>query len=157
VAIGFWLVFFGIADLTFIMPTLYGTLASWHVAFWRPGIYFTSQWHPLVPALLIMTLIGTLMLTSYCIRGIKPGVVSDKEHAAVLVTTLGFTYLVGGAWPLWTQLYPFPWQMEIASYGNLLVFPLFAGCLIAFFVGAVSLYLHSRLYHKQSRNDTDEL
>ena len=88
------------------------------------------------------------MLSVYCIRGVKRGNVDNKEHAAVLVTALGFTYLVVGAWPMWTQLYPWPWQEEIANYGSFLVFPLFAGSLIALFTGVASLYIHSRIYHE---------
>jgi hypothetical protein len=145
-AIGLWLMFFGVADLWLVVPNLYGTLGNWHVNFYD-WILFMPQWLLLVPVLLFMTLIGTLMLSVYCIRGIKAGKVDDKEHAAVLVTALGFAYLVAGAWPLWTQLYPWPWQEEIANYGNLLVLPLFVGSGIAFFIGAASLYLHSKIYH----------
>jgi len=96
-----------------------------------------------------MALFGTLMLTVYCVRDIQPTVVDNKEHAAVLVTALGFAYLVLGAWPMWTQSYPWAWQQEIANYGNLLVLPLFAGSLIALIAGSVSLYIHSRIYHQK--------
>jgi hypothetical protein len=85
----------------------------------------------------------------YSIRGIQPESVDNKEHAAILVTALGFTYQVIGAWPLWNQQYPWPWQQEIANYGNLLVFPLFIGSLLALIIGAASLYIHSKIYHEK--------
>ena len=106
------------------------------------------EWTYTVPLLLMMALVGTLILSIYCIRGIEAAVVDNKEHAAFLVTALGFAYLVVGAWPLWTQSFPWAWQQEIANYGNLLVLPIFAGSLFAFITGAVSLYIHSRIYHQ---------
>jgi len=102
----------------------------------------------MIPILLVMVLVGTLMMSVYCVRDIKPARVDNKEHAAFLVTALGFAYLVIGAWPLWTQNYPWAWQQEIANYGNLLVLPLFVASLFAFVTGAVSLYIHSKIYHQ---------
>jgi hypothetical protein len=96
-----------------------------------------------------MVLVGTLILAVYCLKGIQPARVDYKEHAAVLVTVLAFTYLVIGAWPLWTQQYPWAWQQEIANYGNLLVLALFAGSCLTLIIGAVSLYIHSRIYHQR--------
>ena len=96
-----------------------------------------------------MALVGTLMLTVYCIKDIQPARLDYKEHAAVLVTALSFTYLVIGAWPLWTQPYPWAWQQEIANYGNLLVLLLFVGSLLALVAGAFSLYFYSGIYHQK--------
>ena len=147
-SIGLLLVFFGVADLWFVMPNMYaGLVGDWHVD-WRSLNLYKPQWNFTVPFLLITTLIGTLILSLYCIRGIKPGSVDNKQNAAILVTVLGFAYQVIGAWPLWNLWYPWPWQAEIARYGNLLVFPLFIGSFIALIVGATSLYIHSKLYHK---------
>jgi len=107
------------------------------------------EWAFTVPVLLIMSLIGTLMLCVYCISGIQPERVDYKEQAAIVVAALGFTYQVIGAWPLWNQWYPWPWQAEIARYGNLLVFPLFIGSLLALITGAASLYIHSKIYREK--------
>ncbi len=107
------------------------------------------QWKFTIPLLLVTSLIGTLMLSIYCIRDIQPERADNKEHAAIIVTALGFTYQVIGAWPLFNQGYPWPWQQEIATYGNLLVFPLFIGSLLALITGAASLYIHSRIYHQK--------
>ena len=146
--IGLLLVFFGVSDLWFIMPNLYGTFPGYYVN-WQALYFYMLEWTFTIPILLAMTLIGTLMLTFYCITDIQPERVDEKEHAAILVTALGFTYQVIGAWPLWNQQYPFPWQQQIANYGNLLVLPLFAGSLFALIVGAVSLYIHSKIYHQK--------
>ncbi len=149
------LVFFGVSDLWFVMPNLYGTFHGFYVN-WQTFRLFMPEWFFTVPVLLAMALIGTLMLTVYCIKDIQATRVDNKEHAAVLVTALGFTYLVIGAWPMWTQSYPWAWQQEIANYGNLLVLPLFAGSVLALILGATSLYIYSRIYHEKHPELTQE-
>jgi len=146
--IGLLLVFFGVSDSWFVMPSLYGTFHGFYVN-WQVFYFYLPEWRLTIPVLLAMALIGTLMLTVYCVRDIGAERIDNKEYAAVLVSSLGFAYLVLGAWPLWTQSYPWAWQQEIANYGNLLVLPLFAGSLIALIAGSVSLYIHSRIYHQK--------
>ncbi len=147
-SIGLWLVFFGVADLWFVMPNMYaGLVGDWHVD-WRFFYFYMPEWFFSVPILLIMTLVGTLILSVYCIRDIQSESFNHKQKAAILVTSLGFTYQVIGAWPLWNQWYPWQWQAEIARYGNLLVFTLFVGSLLVLMIGATSLYLHSRIWRK---------
>jgi len=153
--IGLMLVFFGVSDLWFILPNLYGRLPDLYVN-WRVVYFFMPQWTITIPILFILSLIGTLMLTAYCIRDIQPARLDHKEQAAMLVMALGFTYQIIGAWPLWSQRYPWPWQQQIADYGNLLVLPLFIGSLFALIIGAVSLYKHSRIWHeKHPEHETD--
>lgn len=152
--IGLLLVFFGLSDLWLIMPDLYGTFHGFYVN-WQTFRVFMPEWIYTVPILLMMTLVGTLMLSVYCIRGIDPAKVDNKEHAAFLVTAMGFAYLVVGAWPFWTQSFFWPWQQEIANYGNLLVLPLYAGSVFAFVTGGVSLYIHSKIYHQQHPEISD--
>ena len=149
-SIGLLLVFFGVADLWFIMPNMYAALVGgWH-ADWRFFYFFMPQWVFTIPILLIMTLIGTILLSVYCIKGIQTENVDNKQQAAILVAALGFTYQVIGAWPFWGKAYPWPWQTEIANYGNLLVLPLFIGSLIALLAGTASLYVHSKIYDAES-------
>ncbi len=93
--IGLLLVFFGVGDVCFVMPNLYGTLHGFYVN-WQITRFYMPLWHLTIPLLLAMALVGTLMLTVYCIRDIQAARVDNKEHAAMLVTTLGFTYLVIG-------------------------------------------------------------
>jgi hypothetical protein len=143
-SIGLLLTIFGVADLWFIMPNIWSSAANWQ------GFYFLMpQWSVTIPFLFIISLIGTMILCVYSIRDIRPERTDNKEHAAILVTALGFTYQVIGAWPLWNQPYPWPWQQEIAKYGNLLVLPLFIGSLLALIIGAASLYIHSKIYHEK--------
>jgi uncharacterized membrane protein len=143
-SIGLLLTIFGVADLWFIMPNIWSSAANWQ------GFYLLMpQWSVTVPILFIISLIGTVILCVYSIMDIQPQKTDNKEHAAILVTALGFTYQVIGAWPLWNQPYPWPWQKEIANYGNLLVLPLFIGSLLALIIGAASLYIHSKIYHEK--------
>jgi hypothetical protein len=143
------LVFFGVADLWFVMPNMYaGLQGNWPHVDWRFFYFYMPQWSFTVPILLSMTLVGTLLLSLYSITSIQPGRVDNKQNAAILVTALGFTYQVIGAWPLWNQSYAWQWQAEIAKYGNLLTFPLFIGSLIVLIIGAASLYKHSKIYHQ---------
>ena len=147
-SIGLLLIFFGVSDLWFVLPNLYGTLPDLYVN-WRAFYFFMPEWKFTIPILLVISLVGTLMLCVYSIRGIQPESVGNKEYAAILVTALGFTYQVVGAWPLWNQQYPWPWQQQIANYGNLLVLPLFIGSLLALIIGAASLCIHSKIYHEK--------
>ena len=146
--IGLLLVFFGVSDLWFVMPNLYGTFPGYYVN-WQAFYFYMPEWTFTIPVLLVMVLIGTLMLSVYCISDIQPARVDNKEHAAILVTALGFAYLVLGAWPLWNQSYQWAWQQEIANYGSLLALTLYAGSLVAFLTGATSLYVHSKIYHQK--------
>ena len=159
-ATGLLLVFFSVADLWLIMPHLYaGLRGDWPVNwgffyFYIP--FYMSEWTFTVPILLFMSLVGTLMLSVYCVSGIKPESVDHKKEAAVLVTALGFTYQVIGAWPLWNQLYAWPWQAEIARYGNWLVLPLFIGSFCALIMGAASLYKYSKKYRETQASLTSD-
>jgi hypothetical protein len=146
--IGLLMVLFGVSDLWFVMPNLYGTFHGYYLN-WQIFHLYLPLWTFTIPILLVMALIGTLILAVYSIKDIRPARVDYREHAAVLVTVLAFTYLVIGAWPLWTQHYPWAWQQEIANYGNLLVLALFAGSLLTLMIGTVSLYIHSRIYHQK--------
>jgi len=143
-SIGLLLTIFGVADLWFIMPNIWSSAANWQ------GFYIlVPEWSFIVPILFIISLIGIIILCVYSIRDIQLERTDNKEHAAIVVTALGFTYQVIGAWPLWDQAYPWPWQKEIANYGNFLVLPLFIGSLLALIIGAASLYIHSKIYHEK--------
>ena len=127
---------------------MYPSLPDWPVGTQLFG-FSIPEWIFTIPAMLIICLIGTLMLSIYGLRDIQSERVDNKEHAAILATALGFTYQVIGAWPLWNQQYPWFWQQLIARYGNLLVLPLFVGSLLALIIGVASMYLHSKIYHQK--------
>jgi hypothetical protein len=140
-SIGLLLLFFGVASLSFIMPNIWKSEEQWQSVY-----ILMTQWRFAVPALLVMSLIGTLVLCFYVAGNLRTQKVDNIERAATLLTALGFTYQVVGAWPFWNQAYTWPWQKEIAAYGNLLVLPLFGGSLLALVIGAASLYVHSKEY-----------
>jgi hypothetical protein len=141
--IGLSLTLLALIDLCFIITNLDSDLGSFR------GFYvLVLQWSLVIPVLFAVTLVGTLILCAYSMKGIQPQEGDHKEQVAILLAALGFTYQVIGAWPLWNQPYPWQWQQEIARYGNLLVFPLFAGSLLALIVGAASLYIHSKIWHQ---------
>ena len=125
------------------MPNMYaGLVGDWHVD-WRSLNLYKPQWSFTVPLLSNYDSNWNLNAKSILHKGHStPETVDNKQNAAILVTALGFTYQVIGAWPLWNQWYPWQWQAEIARYGNWLVFPLFIGSLLALIIGAASLYSH---------------
>ena len=97
------------------------------------------------PALLI----GTVMLCAYSIRGIGSVSANDKEPVAVLLTAFGFAYMVIGAWPLGKAVdFPWEWQKQIISYGTVFAWVLYLLSFIVLSVGGISLYIHSRAYHR---------
>jgi type III secretory pathway component EscS len=142
--IGLSLTLPALADLCFIIPNVTGAEANW----WSFYVVM-PQWSFMVPVLFGASLVGIIILCVYSINGIQPQKVDNKEHVAVLLVALGFTYQVIGSWPLWNIAYPWLWQQEIAKYGNILVLPLFAVNLLALITGGASLYIHSRIWHQK--------
>jgi hypothetical protein len=148
--IGLSLTLFTLADLTFIISNATDGAANW----WSFYVVL-PQWRFLVPMLFAASIIGTLFLCLYSLNNIQPNRVDNKEHVAILLVALGFTYQVIGAWPLWSRVYPWPWQQEIAKYGNILVLPLFAVSLLALIAGGASLYVHSKIWQQKQAKIQD--
>jgi hypothetical protein len=95
-------------------------------------------------------LIGTALLCSYTIGVLRSGITADSEHVAILLTFFGFAYQVVGAWPLGNAVdFPWEWQKQIMSYGSFFVWLFYLLSLFVLGVGAVSLYVHSREYHRK--------
>lgn len=95
-------------------------------------------------------IIGAAMLCVYCIRGIRPEAVDDKERVAILLTAFGFTYIVIGAWPPVNPVdFPWQWQKQVAANGSIFAWTLYILSLIVLMVGAISLYKHSLIYHQK--------
>jgi hypothetical protein len=110
-------------------------------SFINPFFFVTS-----IPALFI----GTTALCIYSIRGIRFDAVNHKEHIAILLTAVGFTYQVIGAWPLGNMVdFPWEWQKQIIQNGAILSWALYILSLSALVIGGASLYLHSRIYHQK--------
>lgn len=134
-----WTIFDWGKDVTVYPPSTINTLLP--RSFIDPIFFVTS-----FPALII----GAVMLCAYSIRGIKPEAIDDKEHIAILLTAFGFVYQVIGAWPLGhLNDFPWQWQKQIVSNGTIFTWALYILSLIALAVGGISLYKHSRIYHKK--------
>jgi hypothetical protein len=139
------------------------TTADWEKAI---AIYSPASINPILPRSLFdpiffvtsfpTLIIGLSMLCSYSIRGIQPDGVADKQYVAILLTVLGFTYQVIGAWPLQHQIdFPWQWQKQIVSFGPIFAWSLYLLSLITFLVGAFSLYKHSLVYHQKRSCEED--
>lgn len=94
-------------------------------------------------------LVGVVMLCSYTVGVLRNGLTVDSEHVAVLLAVCGFAYLVLGAWPLQEAVnLPWTWQKQIMDYGAGFAWLLYLLSTVMLVLGAVSLYVHSRVYHK---------
>jgi hypothetical protein len=96
------------------------------------------------PALIV----GTAILCGYTLTGIGAEKSGGKQPIAVILMVFGLGYQLIGAWPFFATVeFPWEWQKQIASYGVAFSGFLYALSVAVFLVGAVSLVLHSRLYH----------
>ncbi len=137
-------------------------LSRWTISDWGKEIlgYPPSPIHTLLPRSFIepiffvtslpALILGAAMLCVYSIRGIRPDASVDKLYVAILLTTFGFTYQVIGAWPLGNPIdFPWQWQKQIVSNGAIFTWTLYLLSLTVLAIGAISLYKHSRIYHKK--------
>jgi hypothetical protein len=105
-----------------------------------PIFFLTS-----LPALLI----GATMLCVISIQELRLGSAID-EHIAVALTAFGFAYQIVGAWPLQSIVdMPWEWQKQIMSYGSIFAWMLYFISWTVLVIGVVSVYMHSRSYHKK--------
>jgi hypothetical protein len=126
---------------TFITPILTPKLID--------TLFFSTSF----PALIT----GTIILSLYSIREIKPGSPSEKQYVAVLLAASGFAYQVIGAWPFQHQIdFPWIWQKQIVSLGPIFAWTLEILSLVILFVGVFSLYKHSIIYHQNHPNEEME-
>jgi len=80
------------------------------------------------------------------------GITVHSEHIAILLTVSGFAYQVLGAWPLQAAVdFAWDWQKQIMSYGVVFAWSLYLLSTVGLVVGAASLYVHSRDYHRRQR------
>jgi hypothetical protein len=106
-----------------------------------PAFFLTS-----LPALLL----GTAILCMYSIKILRSTVTAVSEYVAILLTVFGFAYTVLGAWPLQATLdFPWDWQKQIMGYGAVFAWGLYGLSVVVFGVGAFSLFVHSRDYHRR--------
>lgn len=137
-------------------------MGGWTPFVWGKDVfdYPQSIVYPLIPRSCISPfffitsfpslLIGTTLLCSYTIRALRSGLTVYSEHVAIFLTTFGFSYQVVGAWPLGNTVdFPWEWQKQIMSYGPCFVWLLYLLSLLTLGIGALSLYVHSRAYHRR--------
>jgi hypothetical protein len=105
-------------------------------------IFFVTS----LPALII----GSVMLCVYSLRALRFGLTDDSERVAVLLVVFSFAYQVLGAWPLQNAAnFPWEWQKQIMSYGPIFAWALYLISVVLLAVGGVTLFVHSRDYHKK--------
>lgn len=108
----------------------------------------------IIPAFFVTSLsallIGVVMLCTYTAGVIRSGLTLNSEHVAVLLTVFGFAYVVLGAWPLQEAVdLPWTWQKQIMDFGAAFAWMLYLLSTFMLVLGAVSLYVHSRAYHRR--------
>jgi hypothetical protein len=163
VSLGILLAAYGVFYLTSVLLSMW-TLGDWGKdtvayppstittllprSFINPIFFATS-----LPALII----GAIILCNYSLRGITPNASADKQYVAVLLTAFGFTYQVIGAWPLGkVVVFPWQWQKQILSNGPVFAWTLYLLSILVLFVGVISLYEHSVIYHKKHVNGEEK-
>ena len=156
VSVGLFLSIYGALYLSSVILNRHIT-ADWEKAI---EIYSPTSISPLLPRSLLDPLffatsfpaiiIGLSLLCSYSIRGIESKTDANKQYIAILLTVLGFTYQVIGAWPLQRQTdFPWLWQKQIVSFGSVFAWTLYFLSLIVFSIGVISLYRHSLIFHRK--------
>ena len=75
--------------------------------------------------------------------------VDNKENAAIIVTALGFTYQVIGAWPLFNQAIPLAMAGRNRNLREPACIPTFYRKPISTNNRSASLYIHSKIYHQK--------
>lgn len=106
-----------------------------------PAFFVTS-----LPAMLL----GAAILCTFTVRILRSNVTLDSERVTIMLTIAGFAYQVLGAWPLQKiDDFPWDWQKQIMAYGQVFAWMLYVLSFVVLAVGAFSLFLHSREYHKR--------
>jgi len=156
VSLGLFLSVYGVLYLSSVILNRQTTV-DWQKAI---AIYSPSSISPVLPRSLIDPLffatslpsliIGLSMLCYYSIREIEPKTDADKRYVAILLTVLGFTYQVIGAWPLQHQTdFPWQWQKQIVSFGPAFAWILYLLSLSVLLIGVISLYKDSVIYNNK--------
>ncbi len=156
VSLGLFLASYGVFYLTSVL------LSRWTIFDWGKDItgYPPSAINTVLPRSFIdpiffvtsfsALIIGAIMLSNYSLRGISPQAPADKQYVAILLTAFGFTYQVIGAWPLENVVdFPWQWQKQIILNGAVFAWVIWLLSLAVLFIGVISLYKHSVIYHKK--------
>jgi hypothetical protein len=156
VSLGLFLAAYGVFYLASVVMsdwriTDWGTDTTMYPPFFVNTVLPRSSTAPLffvssVPALLA----GSILLSIYCSRGLSAHTVENRERVAIILTAFGFAYVVIGPWPLGGIVnFPWEWQKQIANNGAPFAWGLYILGLVVLFVGGISLYRCSKIYHQK--------
>ena len=163
VSLGLFLASYGVFYLTSVLLSFW-TIADWgkDLTDYPPSTINTVLPRSFIDPIFFVTsfpalILGAIMLSNYSLRGISPKAPADKQYVAILLTAFGFTYQVIGAWPLGKFAdFPWQWQKQIILNGAVFAWVLWFLSLAVLFVGVVSLYKHSVIYHKKHVGEEEQ-
>ena len=163
VSLGLFLASYGVFYLTSVLLSRW-TLSDWgkDVTGYPPSTINTILPRSFIDPIFFVTslpalIVGAIILSIYSLRRITPEASADKQYVAILLTAFGFTYQVIGAWPLGKFVdFPWQWQKQIILNGSIFAWILYLLSLTVLFVGVVSLYKHSVIYHKKHLSEEEK-
>jgi hypothetical protein len=163
VSLGLFLASYGVFYLTSVLLSRW-TLSDWgkDITGYPPSTINTVLPRSFIDPIFFVTslpalIVGAIILSIYSLRRITPEASADKQYVAILLTVFGFTYQVIGAWPLGKFVdFPWQWQKQIILNGSIFAWILYLLSLTVLFVGVVSLYKHSVIYHKKHLSEEEK-
>jgi len=163
VSLGLFLASYGVFYLTSVLLSRW-TLSDWgkDITGYPPSTINTVLPRSFIDPIFFVTslpalIAGAIILSIYSLRRITPEASADKQYIAILLTAFGFTYQVIGAWPLGRFVdFPWQWQKQIILNGSIFAWILYLLSLTVLFVGVVSLYKHSVIYHKKHLSEIEK-
>ena len=163
VSLGLFLASYGVFYLTSVLLSRW-TLSDWgkDITGYPPSTINTVLPRSFIDPIFFVTsfsalIVGAIILSIYSLRRITPETSVDKQYVAILLTAFGFMYQVIGAWPLGKFVdFPWQWQKQIILNGSIFAWILYLLSLAVLFVGVVSLYKHSVIYHKKHLSEEEK-
>jgi hypothetical protein len=163
VSLGLFLASYGVFYLTSVLLSRW-TLSDWgkDITGYPPSTINTVLPRSFIDPIFFVTsfsalIVGAIILSIYSLYRITPEASGDKQYVAILLTAFGFTYQVIGAWPLGKLVdFPWQWQKQIILNGSIFAWILYLLSLTVLFVGVVSLYKHSVIYHKKHLSEIEK-
>jgi hypothetical protein len=156
VSLGLFLAAYGVFYLASVVMSDWrisdwGTDTTMYPTFFVNTVLPRSTIAPLFFVTSVLALLaGAILLSLYCSRGLSPTTVENRERVAIILTAFGFAYVVIGAWPLGSIVnFPWEWQKQVAINGAPLTWGLYILGLVALFLGGISLYRCSKIYHQK--------
>jgi hypothetical protein len=141
VSLGLFLASYGVFYLAVVI------MGGWTIADWGKDTFEAPV--SAVPSLIPRSYIAPLFFVT-SLPALIIGATMLCEHIAIVLTAFGFAYQIVGAWPLQSVVdLPWQWQKQIMSFGPIFAWGLYVLSWVVLAVGGVSLYVHSRDYHRE--------